>query len=617
MLKRVASFTKYHLVAVVLLGLMLPVLTTGRGVAYLPVALVLLFLGSFMLARLPKLKSIDRGLLFWGYLGLFAWSSLSLFWSVNRYLSAVFVLKLAIAGGAFVLAYQVKEEKSAVNLLVRGYLVVAALFSLHGLWVYLIDNYNRVTSTFYMANPMAIFLLPAVVLAMWYWGNSGKKFYLVTAVITASAFYLTLSRTSFLLLVLLALAAGSVVRRKAGFWLRLLVVIVAVAVCVVGVNYSRSTAGTSNLSAKNRLAKLNEDASTQTSASDRIYYLKSALAIWQDNPVAGTGAGTFSAMHPKYQLRPISASAHAHNFYAQVTSELGLVGAALVVVILAGLAQGCARMWQKDRSLAPAVVVVILLVVHFGLDVDSGFTALLALLGAFAGLVYAPDKNLHLPKPMFWVLAILTLLIPALSIFSSNIHKGRAVFLQSLGEYAEAASEFGKASSGIVYDPANLTGEGINYFVLAPTKKDSGIYYDLAEDRAGKAIAQTPKDAQHYLLLGRIKRRTGKLEEARANFAKAVELDPYNEPNYYIDYANTYLESDPAKVVEITSKALDQYTDAVLENRHIVAGYAQSVARIYQVKALALRKLSNPTEAEVLEKKAAEILQKFSAPVTL
>lgn len=63
-----------------------------------------------------------------------------------------------------------------------------------------------------------------------------------------------------------------------------------------------------------------------TELTNRTHYWQQAIAMWQANPIFGTGLGTFYNQSLKYLQTPGFQSAHAHNIVLQILAETGLVG---------------------------------------------------------------------------------------------------------------------------------------------------------------------------------------------------------------------------------------------------------------------------------------------------
>ena len=150
--------------------------------------------------------------------------------------------------------------------------------------------------------------------------------------------------------------------------------------------------------------------------------VRSRLALWRatlhlirDHWFAGTGYGTFHLFYPQYRLRgdAVSAGYMAHDDALQLTAELG-VGAALILIILA--ASALVRMARVVRRTSPASgerAVCLALFLGCGLvaaeacvDFEFYCAGILCLFGLFYGL-WLRYSGLALAEP------VATVLLPA------------------------------------------------------------------------------------------------------------------------------------------------------------------------------------------------------------
>ena len=112
--------------------------------------------------------------------------------------------------------------------------------------------------------------------------------------------------------------------------------------------------------------------------ANRRRYWEVAWADYMDNPLLGSGAGTFG----EYWLRHASESSFtrtAHNLYLQSLAELGPLGVALVV---AALAAPLCVLRRRDSRVAVAAAGFVAFVLHAGVDWDWEMPAV-----TLAGLV--------------------------------------------------------------------------------------------------------------------------------------------------------------------------------------------------------------------------------------
>jgi O-antigen ligase len=97
--------------------------------------------------------------------------------------------------------------------------------------------------------------------------------------------------------------------------------------------------------------------STQTrllsGAGNRYDYWRVAWHVFAGHPVAGVGAGNYPVQYYRYR-RTQEAIENPHSFELQVLSELGMIGAVLLALSIAGVALGARRLRVAARSSANA-----------------------------------------------------------------------------------------------------------------------------------------------------------------------------------------------------------------------------------------------------------------------
>lgn len=590
------SITKPQLITGLGLLTLLPWFTGGRQPVAILVNLFLVVLGLFLIWRLPDKPIIDRSNVTLAAIALALLAASSLIWSVNRYDSIHWLAVLVISYGVFAIAGQSHTEKTRHEWL-NGYLLISAIFAVIGFVLYLTGGYPRLTTTFYWANPAAAFFIPAAILSLWQWVTGKNKLHLATFAITAGALWLTDSRGAVLVLALITLAVGLKVRLKPPAWARVFLALFLSFMLATVFNLSRSGAFHQKTAVPGaRFAEAVKGEST--SAPDRLLYLKSAWLIWKDHPILGTGAGTYPAVHPFYQQRVISASHQAHNFYAQTVAELGLLGAAALALLMLSLLWQGYQAAKKVPSLWPWLVALVALLMHFGLDIDSDYSALVMLAASLAGIVLANKKRRKTASyPSLLLGAMALIALPVISLYQSQLATNYASAAQSNGDYDIAADYYNKAHSGVAYDPDTLTGEGINRLALARQNQNAQTNLALAKLRAETAIKLDRFDAQQHFLLARILLQQGQVQPATVEYRQAIRLDPYNQPDYYNDLAQVLSSSDTAAGLQVANDGLAKYPDQVLRNRSADTDLYRQVSNLYTTRALILLRLGDSTKA--------------------
>jgi O-antigen ligase len=126
----------------------------------------------------------------------------------------------------------------------------------------------------------------------------------------------------------------------------------------------------------------------------RPQHWSSALAVFRDFPLVGTGLGTFADVYPVYgTVRLEGRLTHAHNDYLESLSDLGLVGCALLLGTIVFLAIDGFRTWTKRRH--PQIK---------GMGM-GGIVAVAAI-----AVHSVTDFNLHIPANMLLFSVILSLM---------------------------------------------------------------------------------------------------------------------------------------------------------------------------------------------------------------
>ena len=91
---------------------------------------------------------------------------------------------------------------------------------------------------------------------------------------------------------------------------------------------------------------------TSMETEDRGANARDTLRMWQDYPVFGAGLGSFHVVFPRYPQQDLGALyTHAHNDYLELASETGVVGIALLglLVFTSFLAALRAQIVRRDR----------------------------------------------------------------------------------------------------------------------------------------------------------------------------------------------------------------------------------------------------------------------------
>ena len=526
----------------------------------------LLLLASILAWRQPFLNKLKRGPLTLSYGAFVAWTGLSLLWSVNRYETIMWLALLLLAGIAFRLAQAISDLPTTHLRMENIYLLGTVLFVGYAVYLYLTGTYDRLTGWFYWANPAAAFLIPAIIIT---WGRlKGRLRWLMFAMATLflTAFSLADSRGATLVLALLFIPIFLMQsHNKTTRTLLVFTLIFGYILSLGSVQLRHITAHNGNASAPG--SRFAEAASGESrSVKDRVNYLESAVNIWFAHPFLGTGGGTFGTVHPMYQKSVVSASTSAHNIYVQTLAEEGIAGGILLAWVVFVLLAGMLRTIWREPARTSLALGAIALILHFGLDIDARYPALVFLLAVLAGLSYRQRNEMQAKLPLSVPAVALGSFIVLMGAFQSGASYNHGLSAQADRDYPAASTWFDQAHSGLTYDPDTLNAEGIDYYSEAIFGEKGASA--LALDRARLAEKQDPEDAQHYQLEGRVLQLQKNRAGAESAFKTALVKDPYNHPEYAGDLAQLLiLENNPEEALKVTTHMLDQYPESVVKNR--------------------------------------------------
>jgi O-antigen ligase/Flp pilus assembly protein TadD len=547
-----------------------PWLTGGQEPLAMLISVLAVVLGALMLWRQPEVRTLKRGPLSAIYGALVVWALLSLFWSVNRYSSTLWIVQLVLAGLVFRLAYSVAREAGGRELFVRLYLGTAAIFSVYGMWLLVTGTYPRLTGSFFWANPAAAYLIPAILIAVDRLKRDGGWLWIGALGLFGASFVLTDSRGAALVLALVLVPYLIASRLDKKHWIQLVFALIATISLTTVALQARSIIS-HGVVATVPGGRFEEAALGESqSGSDRINYLLSSVKLWEEHPFLGTGAGTFRDVHPEQQIAVVSASTDAHNFFVQTLPELGLFGFFLLVTLTALLLFGLLRGLLKGGDSLPLVLGCVALIIHMGLDIDASFPALLGLVAMLAGLVYSQGKTEVGTLPWRVPAVAVLLMIPIIPYYQGSVMATRAAAYQADGDLAAASDSYARSHQGFLYNPDWINGEGIALYAqaTAASQPQQAQLATLALDRARQAEKLDPRDGQHHQLEGRILALQGDYSGAATALKRALALDPFNHPDYAYDLARVQaLEGQRTIALQTARSMLALYPSKVIANR--------------------------------------------------
>ena len=590
---------KATVLVITLLVTILPFLSGGREPVSLIISFFVIIIGLFLWWRWPgstlqppTLTSTSQKLAVWGGGAFIAWSVLSLTWSVNRFQTFVFTAQLIMLAAVFMLARSVLARTFHLKWWANGYLVIASLTAIVGFYFYFTANYYRLISTFYWPNPLATFLIPAVLLALYLCLTQIKSLrYSLIAALNLAAIILTVSKGAYIVLAIcITILVLSLQRRRqtklATKLLFVMTLTAAIALAAIGIR-----------SLTHHIASVSDRVALQASAepagaTDRLHYWQTGFEILATHRWLGTGGGTFGTVYPNYQTNPILATTNSHNFFVQSESELGVPGGFILCIAIFGLV---IELWHRRQQ--PNLRWVMLLstmaiIAHSLVDISLSYPAVLFLVASLAGGAFAspPTTSLESTSPqtprrysaIMVSLAMLLLAWPIISYYQTERAAQLGDQWQAAIEYERAAEFYAASDHGLVFNPDNLTRLGIEHYTLALEGDHRAKYLNLALSEARQAAQLDPSDAQHYLLQARVLVAQKQARPAIQAYEQAIALDPTNHPIYYSELGGLLIAAGRLQDAQYWLNHIAQlYPDSVIANRSALTNLPDQIATIH------------------------------------
>ncbi len=128
-----------------------------------------------------------------------------------------------------------------------------------------------------------------------------------------------------------------------------------------------------------------------TSAIQRVEFMKDALKLWRLSPVVGSGLGAFECGYPRVQEFPYQ-TRYVHSHYYQTLTECGVIGLALWLAAIAAMA---AALWRKRKDTdspyrwcyAALWAALVMLALHSAWDAALSFLIVLLYAYTLFGLI--------------------------------------------------------------------------------------------------------------------------------------------------------------------------------------------------------------------------------------
>ncbi len=558
-----------------------------QSILYIISFLVLLFI---ILVYAPKNnpsfsnKKIITHPLF--YLLLFLMTVLVVsFFSSNYYVSFNFLFLLFTYGGICITAFLFFREWRYIKVVALAVLTSTILAAVIALIMYLNQSYDRATGLLFNANALGgylLFGLPlgfTLLIAAKSW--KAKYIYGVSTVVIAIALWLSYSFTAWVSLIVPIVVLLFYFKKKIFTKKSLVVFLISLVVVSLGLVLFRFQQN-NDLGEAIKIYETIPTESVIRSFYQRLNFNRSAIDIFFDHLLTGSGLDTFQSTYGRYAYSVIEQPRYAHNYFLQTAAETGFFGLVFFGAFIVFLVIQIYRVVKYESDYSRKIVLlglglgVIGSTIHALFDFSWQFPAVFILFWLVCGMCLGwrsrqsggesynlserGSKLVKITKAVGIILAIV-ILLRGITVFLGAYYfdaAERAVNRETLGEVAEYYN------NGLQYDPdtlmlSNYIQERLRYNFLMTTDD-----FKILEDKARSGLALSPEEYFLHRALGRLYFEQGKYDLAIESYSKAIEYNPLFRPDYYYDLAIVYYEQEEyQKAKEIMYSILRYYPPGI------------------------------------------------------
>ena len=571
--------------------------------------------------------------------------SISLFSSVDIYISVYSLFSIVLLAGLYILVPNVVRERKQIRKIMISLILVSGLISIYSIVQYFgIDLLNlkvigsgNISGPFENRNVLASFLVFTLpVSAGFLFEKISKKSKIMVglvAIITLIALIYTRTRGAWVgFMGAMAFFAGAKLTAEGGmkkifkslFTKRSLIIIFLMVICLgllIRYDYRKGGSFTKKFLS---IADLKDPATRH-----RFVMWRTGIDIIKENPLSGTGIGTFEKIHPKYQSKYLRTEKYGrfeglsrfiHNDYLEITANTGILGLGTFLWLIVALYWiGLKRLKQIDESkYSPNLLIIILssltaVLIHsffhysFYLPATSMlFWLWLGLLNTTGGAKLQKTKENIRPsiiKQGVIIVIIIFLLVWVTKPFIASLYFDRAGYYSMSGDYKNAIAMYKKS---IEFNP----GDGKARNNLGNVYRDIGLYREALKEYE-RALKINPYSVEAHNNLGILYVKRGLYDEAIKEYMLAIEINP-NLAGVHNNLGNTYRKKG------LYDKALKEYQEAVNLDRRFVEAYNNLGVTLAEMGKLrkavrqfkrALQRNPNYEQARSNLKKVEEILR--------
>ncbi|MBN1868856.1 O-antigen ligase family protein [Candidatus Sumerlaeota bacterium] len=317
---------------------------------------------------------------------------------------------------------------------------------------------------------------------------------------------------------------------------------------------------------RTRSASEDEEPPARRTIVQRVYYVRSGLAMWKSAVLSGHGLGAYARLYPSTRIRGAQETRYAHNFVIQIGVETGLIGVALLGWFIFELARAARRLFVSRRASpcqwavgAGAFLFLIDSLGEYTFYFQEVFKDFALLCGAFCAAAAGPrvegvesptekkawrTRVLPLVSVVLFGAALWRVTVPELMARRCS-QELDAVWDEMRRVLAQepVAEGPGRFLFHLRQDALRFADEGVSWQPRNPVlwRRQAGAYASVGRiDEAcaslRRAIALNPLSASSHASLARLEWDAGHRDEAVRLIDRAVALHPF-EPDHRVERA--------------------------------------------------------------------------------
>jgi O-antigen ligase/polysaccharide polymerase Wzy-like membrane protein len=268
---------------------------------------------------------------------------------------------------------------------------------------------------------------------------------------------------------------------------------------------------------------------TDFSSNNRWPWWRDSWHLFEDNPVAGTGAGSFRVAHRRVRTNDVEVL-EPHNLPLQFLSETGLVGLALIGAAWAAAALGIVRTVRRNEDRLPALALALGALaypLHGLLDFDWDFVAVSAPSLLVAGVLLGSSTPAAAGRRSLLRTAVAAVLALVLLYSLASPHLAQRRLDDSFDALArdDAPAAVSAAKKAHSLNPLAIR----PYFAWAAAENVRGNETEALR-LYGKAVDLQPENSDTWYRLALYERLLGEEARARRHLTEAARLDPHGPP---------------------------------------------------------------------------------------